>query len=548
MFPQTPHIECVALLEQGVSRGFGVAAGPRPRGRADRWRHAASSSATTRSGPTTTRRQGPGDPGRVRGAEPSDVELGVAVIALDRQPPDEIAADIERARTSTATRLWIGVGAGFSEKPLTSDARGRRRAARGAPRGPPRARRDGPEDVRPRRRRVRRRLLQLDDARLRRRRASGNVEAGAARRRTRHPAGLRLRPHRGRARRRRRLAKEESFYRDLHDGYRNHFARLGEPEGTVGVAAADAAEAQRQLAAYEALDTIVVRGLASATVEAMAALAEAARAMRRAGLGSLLLPWRRRRLLAAPAAAPGRSRSREAAAAKGPLGHAGRWITDRRGRVVILHGFNMVYKVPPYAPDRIGFGARRRRLPAPLRLQHDPPRPDLQGGRARSPAATTTPTWRGSARTQRQLARQRHLLPARLPPGPLQRALRGRGLARLGGARRRRPGRAADRLSRPATSPARASTAPSTTSGRTRPAPAASASRTATPPPGAASPPTSAAAPDDGLRPAQRALAGQRLAGLLPRPTAAPTFDSGPFTAVLRAHDHRDPQRRPAQA
>src|SRR4029077_483929 len=37
-----------------------------------------------------------------------------------------------------------------------------------------------------------------------------------------------------------RLAKEESFYRDLHDGYRNHFARLGEPEGTVGVAAPDA--------------------------------------------------------------------------------------------------------------------------------------------------------------------------------------------------------------------------------------------------------------------------------------------------------------------
>ena len=34
-----------------------------------------------------------------------------------------------------------------------------------------------------------------------------------------------------------RLAKEESFYRDLHDGYRNHFARLNEPEGTVGVAA-----------------------------------------------------------------------------------------------------------------------------------------------------------------------------------------------------------------------------------------------------------------------------------------------------------------------
>ena len=42
---------------------------------------------------------------------------------------------------------------------------------------------------------------------------------------------------------------------------------------------------------------------------------------------------------------------------KGPLGHPGRWITDRSGRVVILHGFNMVYKVAPYAPDAIGFGA-----------------------------------------------------------------------------------------------------------------------------------------------------------------------------------------------
>ena len=73
-----------------------------------------------------------------------------------------------------------------------------------------------------------------------------------------------------------RLTKEESFYRDLHDGYRNHFDRLGEPEGTVGVAAADREEAQRALAAYEALDVIVVRGLASAKVEAMTALAEAA--------------------------------------------------------------------------------------------------------------------------------------------------------------------------------------------------------------------------------------------------------------------------------
>jgi endoglycosylceramidase len=39
-----------------------------------------------------------------------------------------------------------------------------------------------------------------------------------------------------------------------------------------------------------------------------------------------------------------------------PLGHSGRWVTDARGRVVIVHGINMVYKVPPYYPQAIGFG------------------------------------------------------------------------------------------------------------------------------------------------------------------------------------------------
>jgi alkanesulfonate monooxygenase SsuD/methylene tetrahydromethanopterin reductase-like flavin-dependent oxidoreductase (luciferase family) len=72
-----------------------------------------------------------------------------------------------------------------------------------------------------------------------------------------------------------RLAKEEGFYRDLHDGYRSHFARLGEPEGTVGIAAATRDEAQAALGAYEALDVTVVRALASANVESMTALAEA---------------------------------------------------------------------------------------------------------------------------------------------------------------------------------------------------------------------------------------------------------------------------------
>jgi endoglycosylceramidase len=39
-----------------------------------------------------------------------------------------------------------------------------------------------------------------------------------------------------------------------------------------------------------------------------------------------------------------------------PLDHAGRWTTDARGHVVVLHGLNMVSKLPPYAPDSTGFG------------------------------------------------------------------------------------------------------------------------------------------------------------------------------------------------
>ncbi len=40
-----------------------------------------------------------------------------------------------------------------------------------------------------------------------------------------------------------------------------------------------------------------------------------------------------------------------------PLGHAGRWITDARGRVVVVHGTNMVEKRPPYTPAAAGFSA-----------------------------------------------------------------------------------------------------------------------------------------------------------------------------------------------
>jgi alkanesulfonate monooxygenase SsuD/methylene tetrahydromethanopterin reductase-like flavin-dependent oxidoreductase (luciferase family) len=203
------------------------------------------------------------------------LDLGVAVIALDRTPPETIAADVERLGLDPA-RLWLGVGAGFAERPLTRmrealpELRERLPGVRLvlAAMGPKMCALAGAE---------------YDGAFFNwmtpefAAGARQKVEAGA------QEAGRETPPVFGYVRTAvgpdaaDRLAKEESFYRDLHDGYRNHFARLEEPEGTVGVAAAAAPAVKSELARYEALDTIVVRGLASAKVEAMTAVAEAAR-------------------------------------------------------------------------------------------------------------------------------------------------------------------------------------------------------------------------------------------------------------------------------
>lgn len=203
-----------------------------------------------------------------------ELELGVAVLPLDRHSAGEIAARIE-ALELPPERLWIGVGAGFTKRPRTLME----------------ATLDDLRDQLPGIRLV----LAAMGPRMCRLAGSGydgaffnwmtpdfaagareHVEAGA------RDAGREPPPVFGYVRTAvgdgagERLAKEEGFYRDLHAGYANHFERLGESEGTVGVAAPDQAGAQRGLAAYEPLDVIVVRGLASARVEAMTALAEAA--------------------------------------------------------------------------------------------------------------------------------------------------------------------------------------------------------------------------------------------------------------------------------
>ena len=204
----------------------------------------------------------------------NSLDLGVGVMALDRNDPAEINERIERLGLDRG-RLLIGVGAGFSERPLT-------RMREALP-----VLRESIPGVRL--------VLAAMGPRMSALAGSGfdgaflnwmtpesaasarkNVHAGAA------DAGREPPPVMGYVRTaigedaRDRLAKEESFYRDLHDGYRRQFDRVGAPVGTVGVAAGSREEAQAELARYAALDVLVARGLASATLESMAAVAAAA--------------------------------------------------------------------------------------------------------------------------------------------------------------------------------------------------------------------------------------------------------------------------------
>jgi alkanesulfonate monooxygenase SsuD/methylene tetrahydromethanopterin reductase-like flavin-dependent oxidoreductase (luciferase family) len=202
------------------------------------------------------------------------LDLGVGVIALDRTPAEVIAAEIDRLGLDPG-RLWLGVGSGFSKRPLTA-----MRVAL------PELREKLPEvklvlaAMGPKMCRLAGtsydgaffNWMTPDFAAVKRE----QVEAGAA------EAGHQTPPIFGYVRTAvgpdaaRRLVEEENRYRHLHQAYEDHFARLEAPAGTVGIAAADADETQGALATYAALDTIVVRALASATVDGMTAVATAA--------------------------------------------------------------------------------------------------------------------------------------------------------------------------------------------------------------------------------------------------------------------------------
>jgi alkanesulfonate monooxygenase SsuD/methylene tetrahydromethanopterin reductase-like flavin-dependent oxidoreductase (luciferase family) len=209
-------------------------------------------------------------------AAPS-VDVGVAVMALDRHEPDNTAANMQR-QGIPHERLWLGIGAGFTKRPLTVVREGlaaMRAALPGGTRlvvaamGPKMCALAGAE---------------ADGAFLnwmtpakaawaRERVHEGAREAG---RDVPPPVFGYVRVAVG-ADAEERLLKEESFYRGLHQGYIRHFEALDAAPGSVGIAAQGPSEVGPRLAEYEAaIDHVVVRALAHADADSLGAVADAA--------------------------------------------------------------------------------------------------------------------------------------------------------------------------------------------------------------------------------------------------------------------------------
>jgi alkanesulfonate monooxygenase SsuD/methylene tetrahydromethanopterin reductase-like flavin-dependent oxidoreductase (luciferase family) len=203
-------------------------------------------------------------------------DLGVAVMALDRHAPPDIAEKIGEVGIAPP-RLWLGIGAGFTKRPLGVVHDGITALREVLPKsvrivvaamGPKMcalagAEADGaflnwmtPEKARWARERVH------EGAH-----AAGRIEPPPVFGYVRVAVGDDAAD---------RLHKEEVFYRKLHQGYIQHFEALGAPEGTVGVAVRDPAEVAARLAEYDGIDHIVVRALAHADAGSLGKVADAA--------------------------------------------------------------------------------------------------------------------------------------------------------------------------------------------------------------------------------------------------------------------------------
>jgi len=208
-------------------------------------------------------------------AAPS-VDVGVAGLPLDRHDPAGIASKVGQLGLDPK-RLWLGIGAGFTKRPLGVVREGLAAVRSAVPEatrvavaamGPKMCALAGAEADG-----VFLNWMTPEKAAWARERVE-EVAARAGRQPPEVLAYVRVAVGPGA---RDRLLKEESFYRQLHRGYIRHFESLGREPGTVGVAAEDPASVQAELAPYEqVIDHVVVRALAHADVESLQAVAVAA--------------------------------------------------------------------------------------------------------------------------------------------------------------------------------------------------------------------------------------------------------------------------------
>jgi alkanesulfonate monooxygenase SsuD/methylene tetrahydromethanopterin reductase-like flavin-dependent oxidoreductase (luciferase family) len=210
-------------------------------------------------------------------ADAASLDVGVAVMALDRHEPAGTAAHMQELGIPHE-RLWLGIGAGFTKRPLTVVREGLQAMRAALPEGTrlvvaamgPKmcalagAEADGV---------FLNWMTPAKAAWARERVHEGAREAG---RDAPPPVFGYVRVAVG-ADAEQRLLKEESFYRGLHQGYIRHFEALDAPPGSVGIAARDPSDVGPRLAEYDAaIDHIVVRALAHADAESLGAVAEAA--------------------------------------------------------------------------------------------------------------------------------------------------------------------------------------------------------------------------------------------------------------------------------
>jgi alkanesulfonate monooxygenase SsuD/methylene tetrahydromethanopterin reductase-like flavin-dependent oxidoreductase (luciferase family) len=204
------------------------------------------------------------------------IELGVGVLPLDRHQPAGIAAEIDRLGLDPG-RLWVGIGSGQLRPQIDP----LRRAVAELRESLPAETRIVVAAMRPR-------LCRLGGAV-----ADGVLlnwilpdRAAEARRRLQQAADetgraapilasyVRVAVGSGSLQR---LRHDERHYRSIDERHRKHFAAMGVPLGSVGVAASTRREVHEKLAPYQsALDLPIVRVLANADATSLTAVADAA--------------------------------------------------------------------------------------------------------------------------------------------------------------------------------------------------------------------------------------------------------------------------------